>query len=167
MTLCQSVELTDLEVLNIPQDRPLNFRDRTMHYLPNHKNLLQKRLDDVEKFSQIQKFIINEGKTHTVIFNTATSKDFYPRIANLNGVIYNNFEVFKLLGIEITTDKQKGMNFNSYINKCIQKAYRNLWILRRLAELGISTEKLLLTYCLRIRIMVEQNVPLWMFSLSK
>ena len=43
----------------------------------------------------------------------------------------------------------------------------NLWILKRLASLGVSTEKLLEVYKLRIRVFVEQNVPLWTFNLSR
>ena len=119
------------------------------------------------KFSQIQKFKINEDKTQTVIFNTATSKDFYPRITNEDGELYTNEENFKLLGINLASDKRKGVNFDLYINKCIQIAYSKLWILRRLVEIGTSIEKLVMTYNLRVRIYVEQNVPLWMYSISK
>ena len=61
----------------------------------------------------------------------------------------------------------KILNFDTYINKCIQKGYSNLWILKRLSEFGVSTEKLLETYKLRIRVFVEQNVPLWMYNISK
>ena len=43
----------------------------------------------------------------------------------------------------------------------------NLWILKRLVELSVPIELLSLTYKLRIRVFVEQNVPLWMFSISK
>ena len=42
-----------------------------------------------------------------------------------------------------------------------------MWMLRRLSQLGISIERLLLTYESRIRVFLEQNVPLWMFSLSQ
>ena len=76
-------------------------------------------------------------------------------------------ENFKLLGIDLATDKRKGISFEIYINNCINKAYKNLYILRRLAELGISTEDLLNTYFLRIRVCLEQNAPMWMFSISK
>ena len=38
--------------------------------------------------------------------------------------------------------------------------------LGRLAELGVSQEHLLLVYNSRIRVCVEQNVPLWMFSIT-
>ena len=36
-----------------------------------------------------------------------------------------------------------------------------------MASLGVSTEKLLEVYKLRIRVFVEQNVPLWTFNLSR
>ena len=72
-------------------------------------------MDNVNKFSQLQKFIINLKKTHTVLFNTATSKDFYPNILNTHGSTYNNLVNFKLLGIDLATDKRKGISFENYI----------------------------------------------------
>ena len=42
-----------------------------------------------------------------------------------------------------------------------------MWILRRLVEHGVSIDHLLLTYTSRIRVCVEENVPLWMFNISK
>ena len=102
-----------------------------------------------------------------VVFNTAIKSDFYPRIVNPEGVTYDNQENFKILGINLSTHKRKGIDFNQYIDKCIQKAYSNIWILRRLAEMGVPTEKLILTYTLRVRVHIEQNTPLFMFLLTK
>ena len=42
-----------------------------------------------------------------------------------------------------------------------------MWILKRLAQMGVSIEDLLLTYTSRIRVHFEQNVALWHFSISK
>ena len=141
-----SVDLLDLEPINWSSEKPLNFRDRTEHYLPQEKNRLQETMNDVHKFSNTQRMIINEKKTHTVIFNTAINKDFNPRITNPDGEIYNNLETFKLLGIDLSTDQKRGINFNTYIQNCINKGYQKLWILRRLSELGVPIEKLLLVY---------------------
>ena len=73
LSLCQSVDLSDLKLIDSDTDRPLNYRDRTFHFLPDEKNELQKTLNDEHKFSNLQKFMLNEKKTHTVIFNTASS----------------------------------------------------------------------------------------------
>ena len=166
MSLCHAVNLNDLQLIDGPVVKPLNFRDRTLHHLPSNKNELQKAVNNVHKFSKIQNFKINNDKTLTVIFNTAESKDFYPRITNMEGVLYKNEENFKILGINLASDKKKGVNFNFYIDKCIQKAYSKLWILRRLVEMGTLMEKLIITYNLRVKIYLEQNAPLWMFTIS-
>ena len=81
-------------------------------------------------------------------------------------MLYKNEENFKILGLNLSSDKRKGINFNFYLDRCIQTAYSKLWILRRLAEIGTPIEKLVITYNLRVKIYLEQNVPLWMFSVS-
>ena len=103
------------------------------------KNKLQENFDDVEKFCSIHKNVINKKKT--ISFNTATNKDFTPRISNSDGTQYDNVDQFKLLGVQFETDSRKG----------IAKGYMNL----------------LEVFKLRIRVFVEQNVPLWMFNLSQ
>ena len=42
-----------------------------------------------------------------------------------------------------------------------------MWILRRLSELGVSIEDLVMTYTSRVRGHLELNVPLWHFSITK
>ena len=143
MSMCQAVDLSSLKPIDGPLQHPLNYRDRTFHYLPADKNILQQKMNEIQDFCQIQKIKINEKKTQTVVFNVATSKDFYPRIQNLEGTLYNNVEHFNLLGVDLSTDKKKGISFDTYINECIKKGYKKLWILRRLAELGVSIENLL------------------------
>ena len=103
--------------------KPLNYRHRTLHYLPQNKNKLQDKFNEVENFCKIQRNVINSDKTKTVIFNTAQSKDFTPRIRNSLGTEYENVENFKLLGVEFVTDARKGLSFDTYINKCIKKGY--------------------------------------------
>ena len=80
------------------------------------KNKLQENFDDVEKFCSIHKNVINKKKTKTVSFNTATNKDFTPRISNSDGTQYDNVDQFKLLGVHFETDSRKG----------IAKGYMNL-----------------------------------------
>ena len=146
--------------------KPLNFRDRTGHILRTN-NSLQSRVGEIEKFCKIQPMKINEKKTLTAVFNTAKSIDCYPRILNSSGSLFENTEEFKLLGVNFTTDQKLGIRWDPNIKKCIQKAFMNMWKLRRLTESGVSMDDLLMTYTERIRVMVEQNVALWSFSISK
>ena len=111
--------------------------------------------------------MLNESKTMTVIFNTARSKDFTPRLKNAKGKFYKSEEQFKLLGVDFSTNITNGFIFKSYIKNCIKRSYTNMWILRRLSEFGVSHEHLLLVYKSRIRVHVEINVPLWTFSTTE
>ena len=86
---------------------------------------------------------------------------------NANGTTYDNVEEFKLLGVDFVSHPISGVKWEKYVLKCVKKAYANMWILKRLKELGVSMEDLVLTYYSRIRIHLELNVPLWHFSITK
>ena len=74
MAVAQAFDRSSLMLNTIPMSKPLNFRDRTGHILPQNNNL-QKRACEIDKFCTIQQMQINQKKTQTVIFNTATSVD--------------------------------------------------------------------------------------------
>ena len=117
MSMCQAVNLKDLESINWDIEMPLNYHDRTFHHLPQNKNKLQNDLMGVHKFCEIQKMMINEKKTQTVIFNTAIKRDFTPRITNSIGETYRHVENFELLGVDLSSDRRKGINFDTYLQK--------------------------------------------------
>ena len=150
------------ELVPIPHDmeRPLNYRDRTLHQLPDGNSSLQTRLKEVDRFCDIQQMRVNTSKTKTAVFHTAISKDFYPRMVNTDGTEYENVDEFKLLGVEFVSHPRTGVKWDKYVLKCIRQAYANMWIIKRLSELGVSVEDKLTTYESRIRIHLEQNVAL-------
>ena len=148
-------------------DRPLNYHDRTMHKLPPSPGLLQNKLIEIDSYCNIQQMKINEAKSKTAIFNTSTTRDFHPRIVNTTGKIYENVDEFTLLGVDIVSHPKLGINWENYILNCIKKAYNKIWILKRLAEIGVSSKDLLMTYESRIRIQVEMNVALYNNAITK
>ena len=121
----------------------------------------------VPYYCEIQQMRINSSKSNTSVFNAATSKDFYPRMVNTEGKEYENVEQFTLLGVEFESNQRLGVKWDRYIAKCIKKAYSNMWILKRLAEMRVSIDDLLLTYECRIKKHLEINVPLYHFSINK
>ena len=42
-----------------------------------------------------------------------------------------------------------------------------MWILKRLVEMGVPKDEMVLTFHSRIRTHLEQNIPMWHFSISK
>ena len=58
--LLTAILLYKLNPIEHFMERPLKFRDRTLHYLPSEKNTLQTRLLELDEFCKIQRFVINE-----------------------------------------------------------------------------------------------------------
>ena len=48
------------------KSRPLNYHERTGHVLPSESNLLQYYIHDAEKFTTVNKMVINKKKTKLI-----------------------------------------------------------------------------------------------------
>ena len=88
-------------------------------------------------------------------------------MVNSEGKVYDNVEEFTLLGVDFVSHQRYGVKWDKYLLKCIRNAYTNMWILKRLVEMGVNMQDLLMTYLSRIRVHLELNVPLWHFSISQ
>ena len=71
-------------------------------------------------------------------------------------------EETKLLGLQITND----LKWTSNTHYLIKKAYKRLWIIKRLKILGANTEALLEIYLKQVRCILELAVPVWNGSIS-
>lgn len=162
----EAVSISRLVPITRNMESPLNYRVRTLHELPKD-SCLQTKLKEMDEFCKVQQMKLNISKTKTAVFNSATSRDFYPRMVNSEGTIYDNVEEFSLLGVDFVSHPKSGVKWDNYLQKCIRKVYSNIWILKHLAQMGVSSDDLLLTYTSRIRVHLEQNVALWHFSISQ
>ena len=68
-----------------------------------------------------------------------------------------------LLSVTVTSD----LKWTSNTERIILKAYKRLWILRRLKSLGASKENLVEVYTTHIRPALEFAVPVWHPNLNK
>ena len=60
MSMCQSVNLSQLKPIDWEVTKPVNYRDRTLHYLPTNENELQQKMNEIHDFCNLQHFKINE-----------------------------------------------------------------------------------------------------------
>ena len=150
--MAEAVDMSEVVPITHHMERPLNYRDRTLHQIPNVNSSLQTKLIEIDRFCDVQQMVINKSKTKTAVFNSAIKKDFYPRFVNSDGTEYENVEEFKLLGADFVSHPRTGVKWDKYLLKCIKQAYANMWILKRLSELGVSVEDKLMTYESRVRI---------------
>ena len=99
--------------------------------------------------------ILNSKKTKTMIFNTLSNYDVLPIIQTEDGTELDVVEEHKILGHIIRSDL-KTISNTEYICK---KAFKRMWIIRRLKSLGASDEELVEVLKQQIVSICEVGVP--------
>ena len=146
------------EMTERPQPDP--YHARTGHTLANENSKVLKQIQAVDDYAQSNEMKLNLKKTKFMLFNACTSIDFLPTF-NLGGVEIELVEEMKLLGLIITSD----LKFEKNTEYIVKKAYKRVWMLKRLKNLGASTEQLLDVYQKQIRSVLELAVSVWHSSL--
>ena len=104
---------------------------------------------------------LNLKKTKFMLFNQCRSLDFMPTLT-LEGNEIEVVEEMKILGVIITSD----MKFSKNSEYIIERAFKRVWMLRRLKNLGASNENLVDVYIKQVRSVLELAVPVWHSSLT-
>ena len=136
--------------------RPEPFHQRTGHYLPTDKSKLYNQIEEVKKYTVVNDMKFNLEKTKLMLFNKSKTIDFLPQLKVEDHEI-EYVEEFKLLGVIFTTD----LKFHRNTQHIVAKAYKRIWILKRLKKLGAPTCRLLDVYTKQIRSVMELGVPAW------
>ena len=105
---------------------------------------------------------INLSKTQIMLFNPCKTIDFSPDFVLDENPISLVHEK-NLLGLTIRSD----LKWSSHISHILSKAYKRIWILRRLKFLGAPPNALLQVYMKQIRSILEYAVPAWQGSITK
>ena len=143
--------------------RPLNYRERTEHRLPDINNLLQFYLSDAENFLNQNKLKINKEKTQVMIFNKSRKWDFHPKLHFSDGSALEVISEIKLVGVVLSED----LSWHKNTQYTCEKARLKLWILRRMVTLDLSHDQLFDVYCKEVRSILEFGVPVWHPGLTK
>ena len=101
--------------------------------------------------------ILNPIKTKTMILNPLLKYDVLPLISTERGQVLEVVEEHKILGHMIRSDL-KTISNTEYICK---RAFKRMWILRRLKSLGCQNVELLEVLQQQIISICEVGVPFW------
>ena len=93
----------------------------------------------VVQLSKDRNMTISKTKTKAILFNPPRKYDFVPQISIEDGSCVDVVEEQKILGHILRAD-MKTISNTEFICK---KAYRRMWILRRLKSLGCPVAKLM------------------------
>ena len=163
LTVAEAVNLQK-DVIPVPFEKrqlPDNYHQRTGHHLPNENSKVFKQLCDIEKYAIENHMKINFSKTQLMVFNPCHSIDFYPEMS-MEGKAVEVVKEKKLLGLTIRSD----LKWSTNTSNMTAKAFKRLWILRRLKILGADRKFLLEVYIKQVRSTLELSVPAWQGSLT-
>ena len=155
LSKAESIPLKE-NVIPAPCDRPLPdpFRARTGHQLAPEKSEVIKQIYEISEYASENDMKINANKTKFMVFNTCKTIDILPT-ASINGEEINLVEEMKILGVVITSD----LKFNKNTDYIVKKAFKRIWILRRLKNLGATQSQLLDIYIKQVRSVLEMAAP--------
>jgi len=105
---------------------------------------------------------INSDKSKFKLFNPTKTFDFIPD-CEINGKKIDTNEEIKILGLTLQND----LKWKSNTNNMTRKAYKRLWIIKRLKKAGANKEDLIDVYTKQVRSVLEFGVPVRNSGLSK
>ena len=148
----------------VSRPRPLNKNERTEQVLSEKMNPLQEDLAILENYTNKKQLRIKEKKTEVMKFNFSNNFDFQPELSieGFRDIVKVTSET-RLLGVIVTDDLKWEVN-TLYI---CAKAYKKMWILRRMKILNVEPYILLEVYMKEIRSVLELAVPAWHSALTK
>ena len=107
---------------------------------------------------------LNAEKTKLFVINYSNNYQFAPRVTIPGSA--KPLEVVnttKLVGVTLTSD----LKFHKHVQTIVKKAYKKIWMLRRLKAFGVKDKDLLDIYIVQIRSGLEYCVPAWNSSLTE
>jgi hypothetical protein len=144
-------------------DRPAPYHGRTGQRLPIHNNPMQIQLDNLSEYCRQAKMSINKKKTKCMLFDKARKYDFIPELCLSDEAQLEVVQEMKLVGYQIRSDLSTKSN-TKYI---VGRAWKRMWIIRRLEALGASVPDLINVHRCQVLSVLQFAVPAWTTMISK
>ena len=123
-------------------------------FLNNNTNQLQDDLDQLKLFTDRNMIQINEKKTPILCINFRKSLQFPPIFSVGHCSQLDVVKHTKLLGIIVSDD----LRWAHHVEYMCQRAYKKIWLLRRMEILQLDQEIMLYFYCKEVRSILEFGV---------
>ena len=151
----------------VPENRPreigpVQFHNRTGQMLPRNKNQMQNELDNLNEYCRMSKMSINQEKSKCIIFNRSKKNDVMPELYLTPSSKLEVVEQMKLVGYQIRSDLRTISN-TQYI---VKRAWKKMWIVRRLKALGASETEMLTVLRAQVLSVLHFASPAWSTQIS-
>ena len=112
LTVAESLKLKKQLIANpdTDQPRPLEYRNRTEHLLPDSESKVITLLENIQKYADDHKMKVNCDKSKVILFNTAKKWDFKPLLTFGESNYMNIVEDATVLGVQIQSNLKWNLN---------------------------------------------------------
>ena len=161
LSIAVKVSLKNDIVQDLNREKPLTFDQRLETKISDSSNILQMITDQLLEFSSERQMKINSTKSCVMKICKSRTKAF-PTEINIDENYLELKKEMKVLGVILQPDLKWASN-SAYICK---KAYKNMWVIRRMKILGVDTFTMVDYYMKEIRVHLELAVPVWNSGLT-
>ena len=161
LSIAVKVHLQDDIVDDIGRQRPHTFDERLETKL-SESNALKDIMDQLEIFSADRQMKVNSGKSCIMKICKSRSKAF-PTEIKLDDSFLEVKKEMKILGVILTPN----LKWHSNTDYICRKAYRNMWMIRRMKKIGLDAFTLIDYYMKEVRVHLELAAPVWHSGLSQ
>ena len=162
LTIAEAINIKDSVLPNPGRPLPDRYHARLGQKLAPHKSKVYGQLDQIQDYAREYEMKINFSKTKFMLFNPTLNYDFVPTYSAGDAEIETSEEM-KLLGLVISND----LTWKSNTNSMTQKAYKRLWMVKRLKSNGASLDDLVDVYIKQTRSILEFGAPVWNCNLTQ
>ena len=161
MSVAEAFNIKESVISN--QDRPLpdNFHARLGLKLDPQKSQVYDQINKIKEYSEKNQMKLNLTKTKLMLFNPTINYDFVPDLA-VDDVNIETLEEMKLLGLTLRND----LSWKSNTKNLITRAYKKLWMIKRLKNQGARLSDLIDIYIKHVRSILEFGVAVWNSGLT-
>ena len=118
-------------------------------------------IQNILEYAKLNDMKLNLKKSKFMLFNQCRNFDFMPSM-QIDGCDIQLVESMRILGVVISTD----MKFNRNTEYIIKRAFKKVWMIKRLYNLGATKSQMLDVYIKQVRSILELAVPAWHPSLT-
>ena len=122
---------------------------------------MNKEIQNILEYAKSNEMKLTLKKSKFMLFNQCRNFDFMPSM-QIEGCDIELVESMKILGVVISTD----MKFSKNTEYIIERAFKRVWMVKRLYNLGATEIQMLDVYIKQVRSILELAVPAWHPSLT-
>ena len=161
LSIAESLKLKEILVNDPEPVRPEQYHARLGLKLPTELSKVFSELKSISEYSEANNMKLNFDKTKFMLFNPTKSFDFIPELI-INETYIETLDQMKILGVIVSDD----LSWKANTNSIVIRAYKKLWIVKRLKLNGANLSDLVEVYTKQIRSILEFGVPVWNSGLT-